>query len=374
VDGYVLGHNEQHGGIAVLFLNLIYELSKFPFLKVYVISYGMASFPKFLGEVTNVPMKNLDTSPDHMVRNVWKLNPTHTVFLPAYYSHIPGYCNYLSIYDTIPEEYNMIQPGTHHVFKRDGILRWANSIMSIANETKRVALEYYPTCPKDIIKVSPCRVNKRFRPQSQSEVDRVLKKYNLKQPFFLYVGTRPFGKGAEDIWGGFVKVDPKLRDNFQMAFIGGGGPESWEPQYMEKTKSYIHIPGAPHEDMPALMTATYALIFTTVYRGFGIPVYEALACGTPVIVYDDFHFNYPEAAEFVKTKKNHDEIGAAITKMMNKEYRDKKSILALKESERYGGGDGEHGWNEMAFDYIDHLLFGPKRGKECDALIKKIVL
>ena len=143
---------------------------------------------------------------------------------------------------------------------------------------------------------------------------------------------------------------------------------SHEHQYKDSVKHQMLGP-IPMEDMPGMFSATYALMFTTVYRGFGMPAYEAMACGCPVVVYSDWHFNYPQAAAIVKGFRNHEGIRDAITQVMDHSKRDSMVPFAIKESERYGGITGEHSWNEMAYDMLDHLIFGEKRGKECDEYV-----
>ena len=57
----------------------------------------------------------------------------------------------------------------------------------------------------------------------------------------------------------------------------------------------VHLPGyVPAEELPLWYNAAETLVYPSVYEGFGLPVVEALACGTPVLVSDVS--SLPEAA------------------------------------------------------------------------------
>ena len=42
-----------------------------------------------------------------------------------------------------------------------------------------------------------------------------------------------------------------------------------------------------HDDLVALYTAAAVFVFTSAYEGFGLPPLEAMACGTPAVVFDN---------------------------------------------------------------------------------------
>ncbi|TRZ99444.1 MAG: glycosyltransferase family 1 protein, partial [Deltaproteobacteria bacterium] len=52
-------------------------------------------------------------------------------------------------------------------------------------------------------------------------------------------------------------------------------------------ESLVFLPGfVPDDDLPALYTAAEAFVYPSVYEGFGLPVLEAMGCGTPVLCSD----------------------------------------------------------------------------------------
>ena len=61
----------------------------------------------------------------------------------------------------------------------------------------------------------------------------------------------------------------------------------------------VTVPHAPHEQIALAYNACSVMVYPSCYEGFGMPVLEAIACGTPVITLDNTAF--PEFAAGVAT-------------------------------------------------------------------------
>jgi glycosyltransferase involved in cell wall biosynthesis len=98
----------------------------------------------------------------------------------------------------------------------------------------------------------------------------------LGRPFVLGVGTLEPRKNL----GMLVDAWRVLGDDFDLALAGG---EGWgaQPQLAD---SRIHTLGfVPDAELPALYRGAEVFVYPSRFEGFGIPVIEAMACGTPVV-------------------------------------------------------------------------------------------
>jgi len=139
----------------------------------------------------------------------------------------------------------------------------------------------------DKITVLYSGVNERFRPATHAAVTRqVRERYGLGEaPFVLAVGTVQPRKNYELLVRAFRPVAEKLPHSLVIAggrgWLGEGLPAEIERQGLGER---IHLIGFVDDaDLPALYSAAELLAFPSLYEGFGLPLLEAMACGTPVV-------------------------------------------------------------------------------------------
>jgi glycosyltransferase involved in cell wall biosynthesis len=115
--------------------------------------------------------------------------------------------------------------------------------------------------------------------------------------YFLYTGRHDPYKNLERLIAAFANLpDPA---NYELWLAGP--PNAYTPQLIAqveelKLKSSIKFLGyVPYSQLPVLMNQAIALVFPTLWEGFGLPILEAMACGTPVITSN--LSSMPEVAE-----------------------------------------------------------------------------
>lgn len=163
----------------------------------------------------------------------------------------------------------------------------ADHVLADSHATKDDLIEIYRT-PADKISVLHSGVDGRFSPVTDRKALKdVLDRHNLTdKEYVLSVGTVQPRKN----YSGAIRALSRIRDqgiDVHYAIAGGSG---WLEDEMYRSiretamDDRAHILGfVPDQDLPALYSGARALLAVSLYEGFGLPVLEAMACGTPVI-------------------------------------------------------------------------------------------
>ena len=126
-----------------------------------------------------------------------------------------------------------------------------------------------------------------FAPQSNEIVKAVREKYKLDRPYVIFVGSINKRKNVLAQARAFLRARKKIGSDALFAIagrVGFGGDEIRALIEKEPGGESIRLLGyVPDADVPALYSGARALMFATLYEGFGIPAIEAFACGCPVI-------------------------------------------------------------------------------------------
>ncbi|HAT03777.1 MAG TPA: hypothetical protein DCS29_03325 [Candidatus Magasanikbacteria bacterium] len=168
----------------------------------------------------------------------------------------------------------------------------------VKKELCTAALQHGSTTAQEKINVVYHGYDERYKKIDDGiEIEKILKKYSIEKPFIMSVGRLEEKKNTVRIIEAFNKLkivlDPDLRvskletRNSKLLLVGkpGYGFEAVERTINESPfKNDIITPGfVPEEDLPYLMNAAEAFVFPSLYEGFGLPILEALSCGTPIV-------------------------------------------------------------------------------------------
>ncbi len=162
--------------------------------------------------------------------------------------------------------------------------RRANLFLAISEFTREEMIEVFHI-PPEKIKVLPCACSPAMRPVTDEKLLKKIKeKYQLPKHFMLFVGNFNPRKNLERLLQAFDLVQEHIPHHLVIA-----GEQGWKFNKQEALNNIRHadavhfIGYVPDEDMPVLYSAADLFVFPTLYEGFGIPVVEAQACGTPVL-------------------------------------------------------------------------------------------
>lgn len=138
--------------------------------------------------------------------------------------------------------------------------------------------------PESKIRIIYEAADERFKPVKDGTLlSQVKKKYGIEGKFLLNVGNPKAHKN----WGRLIEAFAKLESDLKLVLVGtkGNVPRELSEQVkrLNLSKTVIFPQFIPDEDMPFFYSAAEAFVFPSLYEGFGLPVLEAMACGTPVI-------------------------------------------------------------------------------------------
>ncbi len=169
-------------------------------------------------------------------------------------------------------------------------------------------------------------------------------KVKLERPFILSVGTIEPRKNTSTLIRAFAQYRKRGDLAYELIIAGGGG---WlgEREKLQKLveelaiQEHVRFVGfVPDEQLPALINLTQALIYPSLYEGFGLPVLEALACGVPVIT--SHNTSLPEsggtAAHYIEPADNVEAlVGEMQIVLHNEQERQRMIVDGLRHAARF---------------------------------------
>jgi glycosyltransferase involved in cell wall biosynthesis len=112
------------------------------------------------------------------------------------------------------------------------------------------------------------------------EVERVKTKYNLPDKYILSLGKDEPRKNLESL----IKACDGLPYPLVLTGKSGWGPRNHTPGSLGAHTPGVLVTGFIEDaDLPALYSGAHVFVYPSLYEGFGFPVLEAMACGTPVV-------------------------------------------------------------------------------------------
>ena len=267
-------------GISRIWQHLVRELSLI-LDKDQVIILRRKGFPTGLkGEFKEIEIPPypgidiLDTDDIYLQGLGEKLNAS--LFISTYYTRMPGIKNLLMIYDCIPEVMKMDMSSPEWIAKQRAI-EIADHFIVISKNTGKDLYNFY-NVPESKMTLAYPGVD--LQPASEEEVKEFKKFLGIEKPYFLMMGRRSGYKNSHSFFEAFNKLPNK--DNFELVLAGGETDTINIPDFIKKVHIVSNI---PHDspDLRAAYTGAFALVYPSLYEGFGLPIIEAIACGCPVI-------------------------------------------------------------------------------------------
>lgn len=130
--------------------------------------------------------------------------------------------------------------------------------------------------------------NQKYQPLSFEECEAVKKQYTNGEEYFIFTGALHPRKNIINLLKAFVKFKRHQKSPLKIVIVGR---MAW--QFDEIVQAKNHMPFKEDviwtgylevEELAKLTAAAYAMVYPSLFEGFGIPILEAMTCHVPVIV------------------------------------------------------------------------------------------
>jgi glycosyltransferase involved in cell wall biosynthesis len=168
--------------------------------------------------------------------------------------------------------------------------RKADRILTVSEASKRDILRFFDV-PETKVQVVPNAIDERFlAPADEAAMDLVRQRYQLDDPFVLYVGNIKPHKNVGRLIAAFAKVRRTIGETLKLVIIGDDlskYPSLRQTVHRHQLDKHVRFLGfQPATTLASFYRLARVFVFPSLYEGFGLPPLEAMACGTPVVTSD----------------------------------------------------------------------------------------
>jgi len=175
------------------------------------------------------------------------------------------------------------------------VSRTAKSITAVSESTKKDLREIYQVKNEDIQTI-PHGISQDFSfiGRNDPKLEKIRRKYRLPQKFIFFLGNIEPRKNITSIIAAYKDIvlrNPELSE-YELVLAGNISPLCASLIKAENIKTCGYIDRA---DRPYVYNLASLFVYPSFFEGFGLPVLEAMACGTPVVASNNS--SIPEVAE-----------------------------------------------------------------------------
>jgi glycosyltransferase involved in cell wall biosynthesis len=187
----------------------------------------------------------------------------------------------------------VLYPELHQLAKRlffPAMMRWtarhAQRIIAVSESTRVDLVRTLGVSPERVTTVLSA-ADADYRPTAPARVAEVCARYGIRAgEYLLYVGVLEPRKCIDQLVEAFGRIAPAA-NGLQLVIAGKRGwmyDQIFAQVAALGLEERVRFPGyVPRADLPGLYSGARAFVYPSRYEGFGLPVLEAMSCGTPVV-------------------------------------------------------------------------------------------
>jgi len=163
----------------------------------------------------------------------------------------------------------------------------AKKIITCSTQGKKEMARYYGNDVGKKVEVIYWAPEEKFRPDHEGQAKTLVeKKYDIKDPYFLFIGSLFKRRNIPIMLKAFKKFLDKF-ENYKFVMIGNDADAP--PTISSMIKSHqledkvLHFDYVAESDLLAFLQSAFCFVYPSTYEGYGLPLMEALACGVPGI-------------------------------------------------------------------------------------------
>ncbi|KYC37436.1 mannosyltransferase [Scytonema hofmannii PCC 7110] len=218
---------------------------------------------------------------------IYKKLESNLIFSPIPEAPLYGNCRFIvMVHDLIPIRFPKLSSPLTYYFRYyiPQVLNQAQHIVCNSHSTAKDIAQFYSIPENKITPILLAHDASRFCPVSleTNEQDSL----TTKCPYFLYLGRQDPYKNLLRLVSAFAAI-PNNKD-YELWFAGPQD-KRYTPS-LQKLAEELDVINqikflnyVPYKDLPKIIGGAIALVFPSLWEGFGFPVLEAMACGTPAI-------------------------------------------------------------------------------------------
>jgi len=173
------------------------------------------------------------------------------------------------------------------------VLRSASAVICVSQQTKTDLLRYYTISPDKVHVVYNGIDHTRFHPGATLDVNWA-RGVGIRGRYLLHVGTLSYRKNIKTLLLAVAQLRSNGKWTDRQVVLAGaeipalpGAAEIYETiQALGLARDVILAGRVPDEHLPGLYAHASTLVMPSLYEGFGLPVLEGMAAGTPVVTSD----------------------------------------------------------------------------------------